>query len=568
MNKIISLAALCLAGCASTADRQANLSEIRQAVAEATAAAASRAAAVPPPAPVVEAAPRPAPAREIASPRFDLVVNNAPIQQVLMGMVADTPYNMIAHPDLKGTVTLQLKNVSVPEVMQALRDLYGYDYRIDGNRVTVLSPGLRTRIFQINVPTSVRNGESEVRVISGSITDNNAANSSTGTASETIVNSTRIRTSKKNNFWEGLTASLATLVPPGEGRSVVVNPDANVLLIRAMPEEIRAVEDYMRIVQGSMIRQVVLEAKILEVQLSDGFQSGINWNALGAINGHPFGFGVGVNGNALKFPGVDTVNATQALALGGGLTGAQGRTASGLFAMALQTTDFSAMLQILGSQGSVEVLSSPRIATLNNQQAVLKVGRDEFFVTGVTTNNTSNGVTTTYSPSFTTQPFFSGVALDVTPTIDGEGHVILHIHPSVSDVSTVNKQIDLGAAGTFTLPLASSSIKETDSVVRASLGQVIAIGGLMSRTSSRNRNEVPGLGQVPLLGALFSNDATSSTKQELVILLKTSFADDDSSTLQQVSERLSTFDTGPNSLSLSLSPSISVPAAPAPAPAP
>ncbi|GAB3248906.1 pilus (MSHA type) biogenesis protein MshL [Chitinimonas naiadis] len=539
---IAGLLPLVLAACASTTERQANLGQIRSSVDEARLVAAPSDAAVRdallPPLAVQAITQDVAP----LAPRFDLVVNNAQVNQVLVGMVADTPYNMLVHPDIKGTVSLQLKNVTVPEVMQALRDLYGYEYRIEGTRIMVQPSGLRSRIFQVNYPTALRNGESEVRVISGSLTDNSIAGSggSGNSGNTTVVNSTRVRTSKQTNFWQTLAATLTALVPEGDGRSVIINPDANVVVVRAMPDELRAIEEYLKVSQGSLVRQVTLEAKILEVQLQDGFQSGINWNVLGTRDGKPFGFGSGVNGGALRYPGVGTTaTGTMASVLGGGLSGAQGRTSGGLFAMALQTTDFGVMLQILGSQGSVEVLSSPRIATLNNQQAVLKVGTDEFFVTGVTTNNSTNGTTTTYSPSFTTQPFFSGVALDVTPQIDGEGNVILHVHPSVSDVTTVTKQIDLGQAGTFSLPLASSSIKETDSIVRARVGQVIAIGGLMSRTTNRNRNEVPGLGKIPVLGSLFSNDAQNSVKQELVILLKASYSDEDGTELAKVEQRLS-----------------------------
>lgn len=532
----LCIVTLFCAGCANTADRAHNIADMQRAIAAVSptpvmgdAAVKDALLAQPAAMPPHKNAPEP------LSPRFDLVVSNSPIQQVLMGMVADTPYNMLAHPDLKGSVTLQLKNVTVPEAMQALHELYGYDYHIEGNRIVVLSPGLRTRIFQVNYPNSLRNGESEVRVISGSLTDNSAGGSSGATTANsgaapgsTVVNSTRVRTTSQSNFWQALTASLAALVPSGDGRSVVINPEANLVVIRAMPDELHSAEEYLRAAQGVVIRQVTLEAKILEVQLNDDFQSGINWNVLGTRNGRPIGAGVGVNGSALRYPGVGTSSAEGNLAnaLGGGLSGAQGRTAGGLFALAFQTNDFSAMLQILGTQGSVEVLSSPRIATINNQQAVLKVGTDEFYVTGVTSNSSSNGTTTTYSPSFTTQPFFSGVALDVTPQIDGEGAVILRIHPSVSDVSTVTKQIDLGAAGLFTLPLASSSIKETDSIVRARLGQVIAIGGLMSRNTTRTRTEIPGLGKLPVLGSLFSNDAQTSSKLELVILLKASLSDE------------------------------------------
>src|SRR5581483_7984086 len=138
-----------------------------------------------------------------------------------------------------------------------------------------------------------------------------------------------------------------------------------------------------------------------------------------------------------------------------------------IFGLALQTSNFAALINFLETQGELQVLSSPRIATLNNQKAVLKVGTDEFFVTNVTTNQTTTaGGAIQNSPSITVQPFFSGIALDVTPQIDEDNQIILHIHPSVSQVIDKTKDIDLGEAGKFRLPLASSDIRETDTIVR------------------------------------------------------------------------------------------------------
>jgi MSHA biogenesis protein MshL len=174
----------------------------------------------------------------------------------------------------------------------------------------------------------------------------------------------------------------------------------------------------------------------------------------------------------------------------------------------------------LETQGTVHVLSSPRIATLNNQKAVLKVGKDEFFVTNVSTTTSAVGNTSTTSPTVTVQPFFSGVALDVTPQIDDSGNIILHIHPSVSNVTTVDKPINLGTAGSFSLPLASSTVSETDSVVRGQDGQIVAIGGLMRQASASGRSQVPGAGDLPVVGGLFKNTSHTMQKRELVILLK------------------------------------------------
>ena len=134
----------------------------------------------------------------------------------------------------------------------------------------------------------------------------------------------------------------------------------------------------------------------------------------------------------------------------------------------------------------------------------------------------------------TLQPFFSGIALDVTPQIDENNNITLHIHPSVSKVTTVNKVVDLGSAGSINLPLASSNISETDSIVRAQDGQIIAIGGLMKQTTNDDRSQLPGVGDVPVLGNLFRNTSRSTVKRELVILLKPTVIQSDTNWQQDI----------------------------------
>jgi MSHA biogenesis protein MshL len=205
-----------------------------------------------------------------------------------------------------------------------------------------------------------------------------------------------------------------------------------------------------------------------------------------------------------------------------------------LFGLAFQTSNFAALVAFLETQGNLQVLSSPRIATLNNQKAVLKVGTDEFFVTNITTNTTTTGTTSTQSPTITVSPFFSGVALDVTPQIDEHNQIILHIHPSVSNVIEKTKNIDLGTAGSFRLPLASSTISESDTIVRVSNTNIVAIGGLMKETTTRDSNGVPVLGTLPVVGNLFSSKSRSVTKSELVILLKPTVIENDATWRQDI----------------------------------
>jgi MSHA biogenesis protein MshL len=184
------------------------------------------------------------------------------------------------------------------------------------------------------------------------------------------------------------------------------------------------------------------------------------------------------------------------------------------------------MLSFLESQGTVHVLYSPRIAPLNNQKAVLKIGTDEFYVTGISTTTNSNVAGNTVTPNVVVQPFFSGVLLDVTPQIDEDGNIMLHVHPSVSTVTTINKSVNLGSAGSLNLPLAASSTSEMDSVVRGRNGEIVAIGGLMRQATSSDQSQLPGVGSVPVLGALFRNKDSVSQKRELVVLIKPTIVDD------------------------------------------
>ena len=188
--------------------------------------------------------------------------------------------------------------------------------------------------------------------------------------------------------------------------------------------------------------------------------------------------------------------------------------------VAVNTGDFKAFIELLETQGSVIVLSSPRIATMNNQKAVIKVGTDEFFVTDIS-STTVTGAATTTSPSIELTPFFSGVALDVTPQISQKGEITLHVHPSVSRVEDQTKSIEFGTGDTtLTVPLARSTVREADSIVRARNGQVVVIGGLMEDILADDQTPTPGLSKLPLVGPLFRQSGYNVRKTELVILLR------------------------------------------------
>jgi MSHA biogenesis protein MshL len=522
----VALAVALLGGCAT--DRPLRTPDVTAAI-RAEMAPPTPAAPTAVPARVSDALAEPsAPVVPVAAEaRLDLLVNNAPARDVFLAIVADTRYSMLMHPDVSGTLSVTLRGVTVAEALEAIRDVYGYDFKIEGRRITIFAPTLQTRVFTVNYPTSQRVGSSDLRVSSGGATQSSNSGGTTGAAnaggtsgSGQQTTGSQVSTTSKTDFWAELTGAVRALVGDGTGRSVVTSPQAGIMAVRAMPEELRQVDKFLKAAQIAVQRQVMLEAKVVEVELRDGSQSGVNWAAFGGDANTTLAVGVlgsGVaNTNALLSGGTTVLSnivPVPAVSTGGGL-----------FGLALATNNFGAVLGFLESQGDVQTLSSPRVATLNNQKAVLKVGTDEYFVTnvsgGTNTPATATAASTSTMPTIALTPFFSGISLDVTPQVDDSTNITLHVHPALTTVTEKTKNIDLGSVGNYRLPLASSSVNETDTLVRIQDGTIVAIGGLMQMESSRTTSGLPGTGNSALLSTLFGNKAVTGRKKEVIVLIK------------------------------------------------
>ncbi|ANQ27419.1 pilus (MSHA type) biogenesis protein MshL [Vibrio natriegens] len=467
---------------------------------------------------------------QATSKRFRIQANAVEARSFFASLVKGTEYSAAIHPAVAGNITVNLSDVTLDEVLSVVQNMYGYDVIKSGKVIQVYPAGMRTVTIPVDYLQFKRTGRSLTSISTGSVTSAGTSNSggssdsSSSSSSSDSENSsdsstsptggTRIETVTESDFWPMLQQAVANLIGSGKGQSVVVTPQASVITVRAFPDDIRQVREFLGVSQERMQRQVILEAKILEVTLSDGYQQGINWSNLsasigsgGVSLGRPYAGGTTLPGTGVTIPtlpGLDTI---------GNLLGGQTN-------VTISDGNFDAVLSFMSTQGDLNVLSSPRITAANNQKSVIKVGTDQYFVTELS-SNVGNGDNSNAVPEVELTPFFSGISLDVTPQIDDKGNVFLHVHPAVIEVEEETKVLNLG--GDFEdvqLPLAKSSIRESDSVIRAKDGDVVVIGGLMKQQNLEQVSKVPFLGDVPALGHLFRNVNNVTQKTELVILLK------------------------------------------------
>jgi MSHA biogenesis protein MshL len=495
---------------------------------------------------------QPATSRYSARRPFSVSVNEVDAREFFMGLVVDSNENMVVHPGVKGTISLELKNVTVPQVLDAVQKVYGYDYKRTDIGYVIYPATVQTKTFKIDRLDLLREGKSNTYVSSGqtgivssgygggnqggqsmggqSMGYNQPnGNQSNGNIIGNRSSGSSITTTTQTDFWKELDEALHTLISVDPDATVVINKQSGVVIARAKPMQLREIENFLSATQNNISRQVILEAKILEVVLDDSHKDGVEWKS--------------IIREGLQ---IAPVMANPAAAAAGRIFTFASRTGS------FRAGDFTAVVSMLESQGKTNVLSSPRISTLNNQQAIIKVGKDETFVTGISpgvvvSSGIAGGAAQTPVPILSS--FFSGIALDVTPQINDDGDITLHIHPSITNVQSQDRTFTIDGSGNESVvPTALSTIRESDSIVKARDGQIVVLGGLMQDNADENKEGVTGFDRIPFLGNLFRVNVGNRQKTELVILLKATLINSDADWQNDIDashRRFNTLDTTP-----------------------
>ena len=422
--------------------------------------------------------------------RYTLVMAGADARELFLSLARENDFNLVLSPEVSGTVTMDIKEATAEELMDEVCGMLGCRAVFGGNTVRVAPEKRVTRVFPVDYLLTARSGSGSLMASTstsggggGSVSGSSAGSSTSGSESQST---NTIVTEEKGDFWGGLADEIGALLSPGSGK-VVVNRTSGTVTVTDYMANVGQVERYLRMIEARVRTGVVIETRIMEVTLDDSTKYGIDWTALPDLSS------LSLSGN-----------------LAGGATAAQGlSTGSATFQLGIAGSKFNAFLDAMAQAGNLNVLSAPKVSTLNNQKAIIRIGRqDIFFRAVVTPASTTSAAFTTYSPDSVTE----GIILSVTPQVGQDGRIMLAIHPSITE-----------KVGTAVAPDKNSApildVRETNTVVTVADGETVFIGGMMQERTQETVTAVPLLGDIPYLGAFFRSNEQVKKKTELVILI-------------------------------------------------
>jgi len=424
--------------------------------------------------------------------RYTLVMAGADARELFLSLARENDFNLVLSPEVSGTVTMDIKEATAEELMDEVCGMLGCRAVFGGNTVRVAPEKRVTRVFPVDYLLTGRTGSGSLMASTSTSGGGGGGGGASGvgagssTTSSESQSTNTVVTEEKGDFWGGLAEEVGALLSPGSGK-VVVNRTSGTVTVTDYMANVERVERYLRMIEARVRTGVVIETRIMEVTLDDSTKYGIDWSALPDLS---------------------------SLSLSGGLTGgataAQGlSTGSTTFQLGVAGSKFNAFLDAQAQAGNLNVLSAPKVSTLNNQKAIIRIGRqDVFFRAVVTPASTTSAAFTTYTPDSVTE----GIILSVTPQVGQDGRIMLAIHPTITE-----------KVGTAVAPDKNSApildVRETNTVVTVADGETVFIGGMMQERTQETVKSVPLLGDIPYLGALFRSNEQIKKKTELVILI-------------------------------------------------
>ena len=451
----------------------------------------------------------PKPVKRAPLETYTVVVNDVPVKELLFSMARDAKLNLDINHDIQGSVTLNAIDQTLPQILERISRQTDIRYEIDGENLRVMADSPYVRNYKIDYLNMARNSEGLVSVSTSVGTTGGAAGDSTGGQSTGNDSSTVMKMKSDNMLWNSLTNNIAAIIgdkPEGGAENltgtsnVIVNRETGIIAVNTTQKRHKLVQEFIDDVLNSAKRQVLIEATIAEITLSDHYQSGVDWTMVASSPSRSATLNTNFVGSDLAQPPFSLLT----------------------LADQIGENQVNVTLQALEQFGDVQVLSSPKVIALNNQTAMLKVVDNIVYFeieVDITAATTTSPAITTVETTINTVPV--GFVMSVTPYIDDKEVVTLNVRPTISRVidRVQDPNPTLAAAGVVSeIPVVQ--VREIESLLKVNSGDTAIIGGLMQDIVNNQNSGIPVLSSIPLIGKLFSYDNDQREKSELVIFIR------------------------------------------------
>lgn len=501
----------------------------------------------------------PPPRPQVMVPTYSVVVNEVPVRELLFALSRDTKQNIDVHPNIQGLVTLNAIDETLPAILERISQQVNLRYRSQGKTIVVVPDTPYFKNYRVNYVNMNRDSSSSIGVsgeISGASVGGGTGGQSGGQGGGSNASTSKVDTKSTNNFWEVLRQNIESILSASKAinqnadqraaraeaqkaaneariaqaeavsraganaqqlfntafpeaanalsdakNEIVVNPITGTITILGTEKQQALIQQYLDSVGSASQRQVLIEATIAEVRLSNNYQAGVDWSRIATGTGFTF----------------------NQLLLGAPPTGAPPGLTIGYANATSDVGNINVSLRLLEQFGNTRVLSSPKLMALNNQMALMKVVDNiVYFTIEADTNTNQTTAVTTFTSSAKTVPV--GLIMSVLPQITETGSVNLTVRPTISRVtrfvSDPNPSLRVGTTTPIPNLIPEIQIREMESVLQVGSGQTIILGGLMQDDVRRDRDQLPGLGNIPRVGEAFQYRDEAVSKTELIIFLK------------------------------------------------